>query len=195
MPDLDLLATQTRLVVRKSPKFSPGGFLQSLLSSVATGMASLNQIVGDLKDRVAAPMLRQSLHERFDIRSTAFLMAVLSDLMVQRFKPAAEVLEPTAIRRIIIEDASGQVMPKSNAESFAAHGNHHGATSGVKIDLSYDMLTDAIISHSLQAATTQHKTIGRELVAEIRRGDLVLRDMGYFSLGEFTAIEAAGPGG
>ena len=112
--------------------------------------------------------------------------------MVQRFKPAAEVLEPTAIRRIIIEAASGQVMPKSNAESFAAHGNHHGATAGVKIDLAYDLLDDAIICHSLQAATTQDKTIGRELVAEIRRGDLVLRDMGYFSLGEFTAIEACG---
>lgn len=192
MPDLDLLATQTRMVIRKSSKFSPGGFLQSLLGSVATGMASLNQIVGDLRDRVAAPMLRQSLHERFDIRSTAFLMAVLGDLMVQRFKPAAGALEPTAIRRIIIEDASGQVMPKSNAGNFPAHGNHHGATAGVKIDLAYDLLAGTVISHSLQAATTQDKTIGGELVAEIRAGDLVLRDMGYFSLGEFTAIEACG---
>lgn len=192
MPDLDLIATQTRLVIRKSQKFSPGGFLQSLLSSVATGLASLNQIVGDLKDRVDAPMARQSLHERFDIRSTAFLMAVLSDLMAQRFKPAAAALEPSAIQRIIIEDASGQVMPKSNAESFPAHGNHHGATAGVKINFAYDLLADNVISHSLHAATTQDKTIGRDLVAEVRRGDLVLRDMGYFSLGEFTAIEACG---
>ena len=192
MPDLDLLATQTRLVIRKSRKFSPGGFLQSLLSSVATGLASLNQIAGDLKDRVAAPMLRQSLHERFDTRSIAFLMAVLTDLMEQRYKPAAAVLEHSAIRRIIIEDASGQVMPKANSGSFPAHGNHHGDTAGVKIDLAYDLLAGTIISHSLQAATTQDKTIGRELVAEIRPGDLVLRDMGYFSLGEFTAIEACG---
>jgi hypothetical protein len=44
----------------------------------------------------------------------------------------------------------------------------------VKIDLSYDLLTDAIISHSLQAATTQDNTIFRKLVAEIRRVDLVL---------------------
>ena len=62
----------------------------------------------------------------------------------------------------------------------------------MKIDLAYDLLAGTIISHSLQAATTQDKTIGRELVTEIRRGDLVLRDMGYFSLGEFTAIEACG---
>jgi hypothetical protein len=52
-------------------------------------MASLNQIVGDVRDRVAAPMLRQLLHERFYSRSTAFLLAVLGDLMGQRFKPAA----------------------------------------------------------------------------------------------------------
>jgi hypothetical protein len=119
MPDLDLLATQTRLVVRKSPKFSPEAFLHSLLSSVATGMASLNQIVGDLKDQVEAPMLRKSLHEGIDIRSTAFLMGVLGDLMAQRFKPAAEALEPATIRRIIIEDASGQVMAQVQRGEFS----------------------------------------------------------------------------
>jgi hypothetical protein len=29
-------------------------------------------------------------------------------------------------------------MAKSNAEDFGAHGNHHGPTAGVKIDLAYD---------------------------------------------------------
>jgi hypothetical protein len=38
-------------------------------------------------------------------------------------------------------------------------------------------------------ANEQDKSIGKEFVIEVRRGDLVLRDMGYFSLGEFTAIE------
>ncbi len=70
-------------------------------------------------------MARQSLHEGFDIRSTAFLMAVVCDLMEQRYRTASE----------------------------------------------------------------QDKSIGKEFVSEVRRGDLVLRDMGYFSLGEFTAIE------
>ena len=59
----------------------------------------------------------------------------------------------------------------------------------MKIDLAYDLLTDSIVSHGLQGATKQDKTIGKEFVIEVRRGDLVLRDMGYFSLSEFTAIE------
>ena len=56
-------------------------------------------------------------------------------------------------------------------------------------DLAFDLLTRTIVSHSLYAATEQDKTIGKKFVIEVRRGDLVLRDMGYFSLSEFTAIE------
>ncbi|MEX1116535.1 MAG: IS4 family transposase [Akkermansiaceae bacterium] len=189
LPDLDLIASQTRLIIRNSRKFTAAGFLQSLLSSVVTGLASLNQIAGDLKDRNYPSMARQSLHQRFDIRSTAFLMAVLCDLMQQRYSTAATAIEDSAIQRILIEDASGHVMPKSNADAFPAHGNHHGKTAGLKIDLAFDLLTGSIVSHSLQAATEQDKTIGKEFIIEVRRGDLVLRDMGYFSLGEFTAIE------
>lgn len=178
MPDLDLLATQPHLVIRDSHKFSPGGFLQLLLGSVATGLASINQIAGDLKDRVAIlmaglvppPTFRHPLHRLF--------MAILSDLMTQRFKPAAAALEPSAIRRIVIEDASGQIMPKSNAELFPAHGNQHGTTAGRKIDFVNDLLTGTMISHSSQAATIEDETIEQELVAEVRSRDLVLLDMG-----------------
>ena len=72
-------------------------------------------------------------------------MAVLCDLMQLRYRTIATAFGSRAIRRILIEDASGQVMPKSNADAFPTHGNHYGKT--------------------------------------------VLRDMGYFSLNEFTEIE------
>ena len=192
LPDLDVIASDTKLVIRKSPKFSPGGFLQSLLSSVATGQGSLNQIASELGDRAQAAMARQSMHDRFTPKSTAFLMAVVCDLMEQRFKPAGTAVEGTRILRIMIEDASGVGFPKANSEAFPAHGNHHGATAGVKIDLAFDLLSQTIVSHSLEAATTQDKVIGKEVIVEVRPGDLVLRDMGYFSLDEFGEIELRG---
>ena len=47
LPDVDLITSQTRLIIRKSRKFTAAAFLQSLLSSVAIGLASLNQIAGE----------------------------------------------------------------------------------------------------------------------------------------------------
>ncbi len=97
---------------------------------MATGLESLNQIAGDLKDRNLPGMARQSLHQRFDIRSTAFLMEVLCDLMQQRYRTAATSIKDSFILRILIEDASSQVMPQSNVDAFLAHCNHHGSTAG-----------------------------------------------------------------
>ena len=192
LPNLDLIASETELVIRKSRKFTPDGFLQSLLSSVVTGLASLNQIAGNLKDRVDAAMAPQSMHERFTHKSTAFLLATHNALIEQRYALSRPALENSKIKRLVVEDASGVSMPKSNAQTFPAHGNHHGPTAGVKINFAYDLLRGEAISHSLVQATTQDKVIGRELLIEVQKNDFVLRDMGYFILAEFTAIEELG---
>ena len=192
LPDLDKIAIESQLVVRKSRKFSPDAFLQSLLSSVGSGLASFNQMAANLKERVLEPMARQSLYERFSHKSTSFLLKVLDDLMTQRFKPVACALKGSQIRRVIIEDASIQALPKSNFKTFPSYGNNYGKTAAIKVDFTYDILSGTTISHTLQRATTQDKNIGQDLLTQISKGDLVLRDMGYFSLEQFTEIESLG---
>lgn len=192
LPDLARIAIQTRLVIRRSNRFSAEAFLHSLLFSVVSGQGSLNQIVASLKDRVARSMSRQSLWERFSSKSTAFLQCVLCELMEQRFQPVAATLKTSSIRRLILEDASGKSLPKSNAGHFPAHGNHHGQTAGVKINFAYDLLDGTMVSQTLEQATTQDKSIAKETVPHLTKGDLLVRDMGYFSLDEFTAIEERG---
>ena len=126
LPDLDFLATKSRLVIRKSPKFSPGAFLQSLLGSVVTGLASLNQIAASLGSHASNPMSRQSLHGRFDFRSTAFLMAVLCDLMEQRFRAVRGEFDPRGPGRngtnlSLIWDGSGGL--KSSSRGVVLSGD------------------------------------------------------------------------
>ena len=54
------------------------------------------------------------------------------------------------------------------------------------------MLSGQVVSHDIWAATEQDKTIGRSMVAQVGGGDLVVRDMGYFCLAEFTEMERLG---
>jgi hypothetical protein len=186
--DLDRLAARTRLVVRKSRKFTPSGFLQSLLGSVVRGQPSLNQLTASLKELLPLVISRHCLHASIDIRSTDFLMVVLCDLMEQRFRPAVAALGGT-IRRILVADSSGQ-FPNTNCDHFPTHGNHRGANFGLKIDSAFDFLSGSIVSHSLQAAPEQDKTIGKDFLSELRRGAVVSGDLGYFSLGAFAIVEA-----
>ncbi len=105
---------------------------------------------------------------------------------------AATALAGTGILRVVIEDASGLGFPKANAETFPAHGNHHGKTAGVKIDLAYDLLSQTIISHSLEAATTQDKTIGKEVIVEVGPVALDGRFAGLIATAFTTVYDADG---
>lgn len=193
VPDLDQIAIQTQLVVRQSKKFSPDAFLCSLLEAVSSGKGSGNQIASQLGDRLDHSMARQSMHDRFSEKSTAFLVAVHTDLLEQRYRSAHQAFaKQTLIKRVFTEDCTGIALPKSNALTFPAHGNHHGATAGVKIDFAYDLLSGEVITHSLEAATCQDRSIGKEALTKLRPGDLVQRDMGFFILGEFSYIEEQG---
>ena len=119
LPDLDQIAIQTKLVVRRSNKFTPDAFLCSLLEAVASGKGSGNQLASQLADRLDHSMARQSMHDRFTEKSTAFLVAVHSGLLEQRYRPAHRALsKQKVIKRVFTEDCSGLALPKSNAEIF-----------------------------------------------------------------------------
>lgn len=192
LPDLDALARETRFVIRESSKMDPSTFLQTLSGAVASGLASLNQIAMGLSQRSGVPIRRQAIHGRFSEASTAFLTGVMHRLFGQRFSSGLSNQNLGRIRRILVEDSSVQAMPKANAETFPAHGNRHGSSAGVKFDFAYDLLSGEVAAYSLQSATEQDKTIGKEFVVIVQENDLVLRDMGYFSLAEFVEIERLG---
>jgi len=179
-------------VIRESSKMDASTFLQTVSGAVASGFASHYQTAIGLSQRTGLPIGSQAIHGRFSEGSTAFLTGVVHRLFGERFSSRFSTDGLGVIRRIPVEDSSVQTMSKSNAAIFPAHGNGHGSTAGVKIDFGYDLLAGEVCSHSLHCATEQDKTIGKEFIAMVRENDLVLRDMGYFSLAEFVEIERRG---
>jgi len=190
--NLDDIASKTGLVRRRSPKFSPSCFLQSLLSAVISGQASLSQIAAGLGLRVGKSLSKQALQKRFDQPSSAFLTEVIAKLALSHFRSRISNLDKRGFTRILVEDSSFCSMHRGNADDFPAHGNGQVDTAGFKMDLCYDLLTDTLESSTFHGATEQDKSIGKNLVNNVRPGDLVLRDMGYFVVSEFVRIEELG---
>lgn len=187
--NLDDIASKTGLVRRHSPKFSPSCFLQSLLSAVISGQASLSQIAAGLGLRLDKSLSKQAMQKRFGKASSAFLSEVIAQLAVTHFRSRISRLGKGSFARVLVEDSSFCSMHRGNAADFPAHGNGQVDTAGFKIDLCYDLLTDTLESSTFHGVTEQDKSIGKNLVNQVRPGDLVLRDMGYFVVSEFVRIE------
>jgi hypothetical protein len=188
---LDTIARQTGLVVRRSPRFSATGFVLALLKAVLTGKASFNQLAIALGQSEAKALSRQAAWKRVGVSALRFMIRVVARAIKDRWA-GRQLVACARFRRVIIEDSSQAKLPAANHPDFPGHGNDKGATAGCKFDLAFDLLSGEVLSSSLHLATDQDRQIGKDVVDLVRADDLVLRDMGYFSLGEFGLIERRG---
>ncbi len=190
---LDPVARKCGFIIRRSRHFSASGFTLALLKAAVSGKASFNQLamtLGDIETRSAS---KQALHKRIDRTATKFMFRVVAKALSLRWNdPAGPPGMLDGFGRVIVEDSSQRALPSANHGHFPAHGNGHGETAGAKFDLGYDLRTGEPVEASLHLATAQDREIGPDLVDLVRRDDLVLRDMGYFSSGEFARIEGTG---
>jgi hypothetical protein len=188
---IPFIAKQTQLVQRESKSFCPEKFLLALLNAVTTGKISLTQIaiqLALLSDQTSLSV--QALHERLhrtQLGVESFLVRCLALIVSTKFT-SKSTKSPFA--RILVEDSTQLALHAHNAEELPGHGNHLGSTAGCKIDICFDLLSGQTITLDLYTATTQDRTIGYELLEQIKPNDLILRDMGYFSLEVFASIEA-----
>ena len=188
---LESIARKTKLIVRKSPKFSACDFVLTLFKTITTGKASYNQMASTLEKCADKPMSRQALSQRIGFQSVAFMKEVLATAIQEQWG-SDQTLNTTHFGRLLVEDSSQYKINKKNNLEFPGHGNSKSASAGCKIDLSFDLLTGLPIHQVMDKATTQDKVMGKELVDMVQPRDLVLRDMGYFSVKEFIRIAAKG---
>lgn len=192
-------AKSSGFVQRVSEKFNPAAFLLTLLSAATTGKASLNALVIALRGKEnSASITPQAMHGRINRSETGlegFLILCLAHICRWKWSRApgqrgALCALSGLYGRIIVEDSSFLPFDKSNSENFRASGNSKGKTAGCKVNLAFDLITGSIISNELVSGTQQDKTSGWDILTQTRPNDLILRDMGYFSVACFAAIAA-----
>jgi hypothetical protein len=189
--ELEAIARATGLIVRNTPSFSAGGFCLSMLKAACDGHASFNQLAMSLGRLQQRTMTKQALHARINAKAADFLDEVLRRIVEDK----TGMTPPDGKRpfaRILLQDSTQLKTHRANHAAFPACGNDKGKTAGAKVDWRLDSLSGLPLPPKQTGASTQDRTLGPEMVEEIEPRDLLLRDMGYFSMADFQAIEAKG---
>lgn len=187
---LDHFARSVQFIKRRSQKFSAEGFLLTLFYAVCQGQASFQTMAMRLAKLEAKPMTRQSFHERLNSRAVKFLQSVLASLLLDRI--AAGCGEELPFTRILVQDSTQLWMNRKNSGRYRGVANKSGPTSGAKIDLIMDLRSGQFLDCHEVEACTQDRSLGPRILDEVREGDLVIRDLGYFDVAAFQRIEELG---
>ena len=150
---------------------------------------SLTQLCSRLEASTGVLMSPEGLNQRFNPAAVAFLREVFTSLLTQKHcsNQSLSAHMMSIFNRIRILDATVFQLPDTFAIDYQGSGGSSN-TAGGKIQLEYDLLSGQILNVQLGPGKNNDKTYGTICLETVEKGDLCLRDLGYFDLSDLQAI-------
>lgn len=163
-------------------------FLDTLLFNKQDNESvSLNDYSVSLQARHQTQLRKQSIDERFNKESVAFVRTLLEE---QLEKQLGTALKPVCFERfssVKIKDSTRFELSDALKEAYPGNG---GAASeaGVHIQFEFDLKNGKASEIKITDARYQDVTEAEISLPEIQEGSLIIRDLGYFSTKVFADI-------
>lgn len=166
--------------VKRKGKLKPWMFIETIMFQFQSQKeTSLLSLVGDIFSRFGIRIKRQSLNERFNHRSVAFIKELLKDAIN---KPIFESFDKDIFKNfnsVFIKDSTVFALPENMSERFP--GNLAGEALA-HIQFEYDLKSGDIKELALGSHKVNDYTNAKETIDKIEKGSLLIRDLGYISV-------------
>lgn len=193
--ELELIAIVTGWQKRSPRKISAAALLSSLCAQCHGGTASFNDIAMALDGASGRAPSRQSVAERFAQPCLRMIQTVLRMAFDRRVATSMQEDAPaqgclTPYSRVLVQDSTIIELPGWLFDTFSGVANGTHQVCNARIQAAYDLKGMCFEAFSIDAYSKNDVSAAPEL--ELRRGDLVLRDRGYLSVGEIVRHQQAG---
>ena len=191
--DLLALARLTGFVCRSARKLNLRGFVLSCMVLALQQTCSLrNQaVLAGLSG--ATTLSKQALFKRLSGKAACFLEGCLAAAIRAKLTTGSPDCRCANFQRILIQDSTCLSLPARLAALFPGPSNQSGKRQAcLRIQCLYDLLSERFLSFALSPFTRNDQASASDLIPLLGAGDLVLRDLGYFTIGSFKAIAASG---
>lgn len=137
---------------------------------------------------------KQAIAKRVNEQHLEFAEAFMKDCFEKA--PKEELFEKPPLlktfKRVLLHDSTHFRLPSEQADSFYGVNIHGKIVVNTKIQLVYDLCADQIIDIKLTDVTKNDQSQAEFIFDSAKRGDLVIRDLGYFSLDVFDQMKIKG---
>jgi hypothetical protein len=169
---------------RRPKKVHPHSFLQLCCLLALQTQVSLRAwacLWGLLTNQTLS---KQGMAKRCSPAAVAFVRSILEFLLGRLVTPATRI--PEALRsfgRVILQDSTTLALNPKLAATFPGPRNQsHQASASLKIQVFYDLLSQRCLRFWVTPFTINDQKASSVILALARKGDLIIRDLGYLVL-------------
>ena len=190
--DLEPLARTSGFQKRSQRKISIRDMTLGIMAVVAAGNVSLERLAASIGRRARKLYTKQALHKRLAPSIGAYLLMVFGRCLYPALQEAIGQGLLAPFRRVLLHDSTTVALPSRFAKVFPGSANKRKAFSQLKIQVVCDLLNATVEQLSFSGFTRNDQRASPDILALLRPGDLVIRDLGYFVLSVFEAIGKRG---
>lgn len=177
---------------RRPKKIATSDFLALMCLESQKGSPSYNDLVARFDAIYKISASKQAIWKRVNSSCVIFFQAVLAQLISSKI--ASHEIEAMKAcgryNRVIVQDSTIIKLPLRLFNQFSGVSNGHTSVCNARIQGIYDLLSGCFIHFSIDPYSKNDLLAAPEL--ELCNNDLVLRDRGYFTLGEIERHRKAG---
>ncbi len=131
---------------------------------------------------------KQALHKRLHKGGAKLMEMTLEAALAAKSHCSRPLSRLGSFNRVLIQDSTSNLLPGSLKESYPGSKNHWGSSAIMKIQAIYDMVGNRFVEFSLSPFTRNDQAAALDILEFIRKGDLILRDLGYLTLESLKLI-------
>jgi hypothetical protein len=188
--NINSIAKQVGFCKRKS-KLTPLMFLKMVLfDHLRSDRPSLQQHSFGIQTDEGKKISKQGICERFTDHAVGFLMSILRHYLENQLSPQqlpSHLKEKFTSVRVM--DSTEFKVHESLCAAFPGYSGS-GTKACAAVQFEFDILTGKVNHLSLENARVSDKTYANARMATLCEGDLLLRDLGYYSVGTYSEIES-----
>jgi hypothetical protein len=191
--DVEALARRSGFLRRRPRKIPIADLLLAFCALGPESVLSLERIAAVIGLAAHCRYSKQALHQRLSKTMEHFLSAVALALFGQMSAPLGAQGCFAGFGRVLLHDSTVQSLPRRLAPFFpgsACQKSKNGAA--LKIQWVCDLLSGSLVQLSLSGFRRNDQAAAADILAVARKGDLILRDLGFFCLPVLAQLEGLG---
>lgn len=179
---------------KRTCDFTPTKFFDLLLYCASLPQSiSLSQTSTKVKTMHGLKITKQSIDGRFTEGAVCFVKEILKEILERQLSKVFCPEFLSQFTHVRIKDSTRFTIPDKLSEHFKGSGGSQGTSHAcISIQFEYDARSGKILDLNVTAGTRNDATDASETRTKINKGDLVLRDLGYFNLSVLTGFADQG---
>ena len=135
---------------------------------------------------------KQGVWKRINSCFAGFVLLVLNEVFEKHIKQTSKKIKTDGVLKnygqILIQDSTILMLPDCLNKIFPGNYSKGKIKSLLKIQLTIDARKNKIVDYQLTSYSKNDQSMSDSMIALAAKEDMVIRDLGYFSLGVFAKL-------